>query len=298
MSRLQKLILFLAILLALPQLLGQLPSLPDLDDGSRRPLPAPEATQTAPPINAGAAPDRARRPLPGQAPNDPLISVETETLTPGTIAEGTAFSIAPGTWLTARHVANGDCQKMVMIVDGRQIPAQIARLDANADLAVLTTPRATGPALSLEADTPLQGEKAFSFGFPKNALGATEDRLMGRGRMQLNGRLGGIGPVLSWAELQRFPDNLSALSGMSGGPMMDQDGKVVGIMVAASVRRGRVHSVAPEVLRATAAALALSDASANATPADVADAAESLGDVASRLSRQNRITKVYCIPGS
>jgi serine protease Do len=240
--------------------------------------------------------------LPDEAPSDPLFPVETETLKPGMIAEGTSFPIAPNTWLTARHVANGDCQHLVMVVDGHQVAARISRLDANADLAVLTTPGASGPALALETDTPDQGETAYSFGFPNNALGATRDQLMGRGRIQLSGHLGGVGPVLTWAELQRFPDSLPALSGMSGGPMMDQNGKVVGIMVAASVRRGRVHSVAPEVLRATATALALSDGATQAAPADVSGATaapgdtKGLGETADQLSHQDRIAKTYCIP--
>ena len=94
---------------------------------------------------------------------------------------------------------------------------------------------------------------------------------MGRSRMQLSGEINGTGPVLTWAEVVRYPDDLPALSGMSGGPVFDEQGKIVGIMVAASVRRGRIHTVAPEILQATAQSFALTDASANAEPvSDVA----------------------------
>ncbi len=134
-------------------------------------------------------------------------------------------------------------------------------------------------------------DTGYSFGYPQEKLGATEDRLMGRSRMELNGELGGVGPVLTWAETQRFPDALPALSGMSGGPMLDENGKVVGIMVAASVRRGRVHSVAPEILQTTEQAFALDPASAGERGAGASRKSEgqsvSLGDAAGRAQRRS-----------
>ncbi|MDP6343455.1 MAG: hypothetical protein QF491_07985, partial [Alphaproteobacteria bacterium] len=47
----------------------------------------------------------------------------------------------------------------------------------------------------------------------------------------------------------RRPDDLPGLGGLSGGPMLDGRGRVVGVMVAASKRRGRVMTTAQSSMR-------------------------------------------------
>ena len=218
---------------------------------------------------------------------------------PDEIAFGTSFPIGPGAWLTARHVANGACNRVILIVNGRKVAAQIAYLHPQADLALLKTANASGPALPLETGDVEQNETGYTFGYPKEKLGATQDRLMGRSRMQLSGEINGTGPALTWAEITRYPSDLPALSGMSGGPVFDAQGKIIGIMVAASVRRGRIHTVAPEILLATEQSFALGNASANAEPvSDVTTPTVSLGDTASALSKSSRIVQTFCVPAS
>ena len=298
MTRLQRAALVLFLLFVLPQIFAQL-SDNGFDEGDgRRPLPAPEDA-TPPSLSDAPPPDRVRRPLPAAAPSDPLFSVETENLQPGEVAFGTSFAVAPGAWLTARHVANGTCQRVILIVNGRKVPAQIAYLHPQADLALLKTADASGPSLPLGTGDVEQNEIGYSFGYPKEKLGGTQDRLMGRSRMRLSGEINGTGPVLTWAEIARYPDDLPALSGMSGGPVFDDQGKIIGIMVAASVRRGRVHTVAPEILQATEQSFALTDASANAAPvSEIAGQNVSLSATASALHRSARIVPTYCVPAS
>jgi S1-C subfamily serine protease len=298
MTRLQRVALVLFLFFVLPRIVAQL-SNNGFDEGDgRRPLPAPE--DAAPPSPSGAPPpDRVRRPLPAAAPDDPVFGVEAESLKPGEVAFGTSFPIAPGAWLTARHVANGDCQRVILIVNGKKVPAQIAYLHPQADLALLKTANASGPALPLETGASEQNETGYTFGYPKEKLGGTQDRLMGRSRMRLSGEINGTGPVLTWAEVARYPDDLPALSGMSGGPVFDEHGKIIGIMVAASVRRGRIHTVAPEILQATARSFALSNASANAAPVgEIETQNVSLSETASALSKSSRIVPTYCVPAN
>jgi S1-C subfamily serine protease len=295
MNRLTRALIFFLLAIVVPQIIAHYPNFSNtFDEGDgRRPLPAPE--ETAPPsLSDAPPPERVRRPLPEAAPNDPLISVEAESLKPGEIALGTSFPIATGVWLTARHVANGACNRVILIVNGRKASAQIAYLHPQADLALLRTANASGPALPLATGDVEQNETGYTFGYPKEKLGATKDRLMGRSRMQLSGEINGTGPVLTWAEVARYPDDLPALSGMSGGPVFDGEGKIIGIMVATSVRRGRIHTVAPEILRATAQAFALSDAAEPVS--EVAAQNVSLSDTASALSKSSRIVPTYCIP--
>lgn len=303
MTRLQQWALGMLLLIVLPQLIGYLlpddVGLPPIDEGDgRRPLPAPE--DAAPPARSDAAPpERVRRPLPAAAPSDPLFGVATEGLPPGEVALGTSFPVAPGTWLTARHVANGECQRVILVVNGRKVPAQIAYLHPQADLALLKTANASGPALPLATGDIEQNEIGYTFGYPKEKLGGTQDRLLGRSRMRLSGEIDGTGPVLTWAEVARYPDDLPALSGMSGGPVFDGDGKIIGIMVAASIRRGRVHTVAPEILQATEQSFALTSASANAAPVgEIATQHASLSATASALHKSSRIVPTYCVPAS
>jgi hypothetical protein len=81
--------------------------------------------------------------------------------------------------------------------------------------------------------------------------------------------------------------------------VFDGEGKIIGIMVAASERRGRIHTVAPEILQATEQSFALSAASASAAPlSNVTTPTVSLSDTASALSQSSRIVPTYCIPAS
>jgi hypothetical protein len=120
---------------------------------------------------------------------------------------------------------------------------------------------------------------------------------MGRARMKLGGRLRGTAPVLTWAELQRYPDDLPSLSGISGGPMLDDRGNVIGIIVAASVRRGRNYTVAPEILHKVQQELDLSKLQSAQIPArDAVAPPVSLDNSANAMSKNARIAETYCIP--
>ncbi len=302
MNRLERAAIFFLLAIVVPQIIAHYPNFSGTfdDNDGRRPLPAPE--DAAPPSSSDAPPPtRVRRPLPAAAPNDPLISVEAEGLNPGEIAFGTSFPIAPNAWLTARHVANGICNRIILIVNGKKVPAQIAYLHPQADLALLKTTNVSGPALPLGNGDIETNDTGYTFGFPKEELGATQDRLMGRSRMQLSGEINGTGPVLTWAEVTRYPSNLPALNGMSGGPVFDGEGKIIGIDRSRRPERrgGRIHTVAPEILQATEQSFALSDASANATPIiAVTTPNVSLSDTASALSQSSRIVPTYCVPAS
>jgi len=73
---------------------------------------------------------------------------------------------------------------------------------------------------------------------------------------------------------------------MSGGPVLDADGEVIGVVAAESPRRGRVYTVAPKSLKPVipkgvrAEAIAISDAT--------------YGLEADRYRRERRIAQVIC----
>lgn len=230
-------------------------------------------------------------------PGADVITVEVVPIPPGMNARGTSFPLSHGLWLTARHVANADCQEILLVLDGFSVPAQIKYLDPNADLAVLQTPGQSTPSLPIDS-RPITGDKeAYAFGFPAGSLGAAEGLFEGRTHMKLGGRLNGSAPVLAWTERRRFPDSLERLTGISGGPMIDENGNVVGIIVAASAMRGRVYTVAPEILREVQYDLGMLGPQADQQPAQDAVAYPvALDSSALAMSKNSRIAKTYCIP--
>lgn len=260
-------------------------------DGERRP------TEAAPPSSSGSrAPesDRVRRPLPELAAADTVFAIESEPMQAGELLQGTAFSVDPrGVWVTARHVASEGCRDLVMILNGHRTQATLSARHPEWDLALINTAEGS-PALPIETTRPAIGDTGYSFGFPSEMLGATQDILMGRSRIEHRGRLVGTTPSLTWAETRRFPDTLESLGGMSGGPMFDAQGRLDGILVAASARRGRVISVAPELLRQVANEAGFPDETA--AVAEVADRTLPISDAARALARDSRIVKLYCRP--
>jgi len=228
----------------------------------------------------------------GSMPVNPLVTVEVEKIPTGYTERGTAFPLGHGLWLTARHVAENGCGRIVLIVQGGIVPAQVKFLDPNADIAVLAADAHSDSGLPIERSEISEDESAFAFDFPQGNLGGTEDRLIGRTHLRLGGRLTGVAPVLAWVETKRYPDDIDSLAGISGGPMIDDD--VVGIMVAASVRRGRNYSVAPEILRAIEQQLGAEPRQKSVR--DVLGKPVALDVAASKLSKSSRIAETYCIP--
>jgi hypothetical protein len=84
--------------------------------------------------------------------------------------------------------------------------------------------------------------------------------------------------------------------------MLDEDGTVIGISVAASDRRGRIFTVAPEILHEIAAEVPAFRAGRGEAPAPEGRVREvgvkpvSIIDVATALNRSGRIAKTACVP--
>lgn len=155
---------------------------------------------------------------------------------------GTAFALdRGGLWMTARHVVEG-CQRVVILA-GRGLDATHVHLHPRADVALIRTDRGA-PALALAGGQRGAGEDGFGFGFPAGEPGAAHGRLLGRLRMRATGSVRYTAPITAWAELSRSPLSAPRLQGISGGPLLDAAGNVVGVMVASSKRRGRFYGAA------------------------------------------------------
>jgi serine protease Do len=232
--------------------------------------------------------------LPGT--DSSLLTVPIERIPFGMNVRGTSFPLGRDLWMTARHVATADCDRIVLVVNGTQIDAHIRYLDPNADIAVLETPIASATRLLMAKDAVGSDEIAFAYGYPHGSLGGTKNEFMAPARMRLIGRLSGVAPMLAWAEVDRYPDTLDSLKGISGGPMIDRNGDVVGVLVAASVRRGRSYTIAPEILRdIERAPRSFASTSRDMASAEAIAAPPSLHDAATAMETSARIAETYCV---
>jgi len=178
--------------------------------------------------------------LPRSDPRDPVFTVEVKPRTGD--ATGTAFAInLAGWWVTAAHVTES-CSELLLVTE--PISRRAVRVDGviehdRADVALLRS-RGGGPVLPPVARDLRIGEDGFHVGFPRGRPGDARSQLVQRGRWvrgeQTDDR------VLAWVERERRPGELDALAGMSGGPVLDAQGRVVGVTIATSTRRGYVVS--------------------------------------------------------
>lgn len=230
---------------------------------------------------------------------DPAIVIRTPPAGQPAVG-GTAFSVSKaGVWLTARHAVEG-CRKVALLVDkGSGVMADV-HTESSGDIAVLTT-LGGPPGLPLALVGPLHvGERGFHPGYPQGAPGEVTSRLIGRQTLVLRWpkRLRGAHAeqVVAWAETGRTDGLDGDLSGLSGGPVMDEHGYVVGLTLAEAPRRARLYTAAPESL-----ARALRRLHIQPQPADQGEVqpftVENYGRVADALRRDLRVAPLRCVTG-
>ena len=221
--------------------------------------------------------------LPDQSPRDERVLVEIGSPESGT---GTAFAVDDsGTWVTARHVVDS-CDETYLYTGGGQAVRATVANSPSSDVAVLRTAWSRPPLPSDIGTRKRVGERGYFFGYPQGRPGEVVGNLIGRARMQVRGRYRTDEPVFAWSEVGRTRGLLGSLGGLSGGPVLDEDGEVVGVVAAENPRRGRVYSVAPISLRPV-----FEDPREAPEPIEGA----SYGTTADRYRRERRIVQVVCV---
>jgi hypothetical protein len=226
-----------------------------------------------------------------QAPFDPMAVVQAPSSTLAPVA-GTAFAVAAqGRWITAAHVVKGCRRAAILLGGGHAIPADVRRFPVG-DVALLVsnggpTALPIAPARSLR-----EGERAYSAGYPQGRPGEIAVRLLGRDTLRFKvGRGEAAETVLAWAEVGRTEGLRGSLAGLSGAPMLDGEGRVVGVTIAERPRRGRIYTTAPEGVRP---ALKLVAPSHEPAVGDIITV-ENYGRVADTLRRDLRVAQVTCL---
>lgn len=163
---------------------------------------------------------------------------------------GTAFAINPdGWWLTARHVVD-DCDTVGIIVSKDTAARAEVHVAPFADLALLHTDGApVSLAMDLSEDDLRVGQQAFHVGYPQGRNGEAASRLIGREKLIARGRYRLEQSVLAWVETGRTEGLTGSLAGISGGPVFDQEGRVIGVTLAESSRRGRLYTASPATIQ-------------------------------------------------
>jgi S1-C subfamily serine protease len=229
--------------------------------------------------------------LPAPDPIDERVLVQVSDPEDGI---GTAFAInKSGLWLTARHVVDGCSQVGLAVGDGRMVHVDEVKTSKNSDLALLVTDRAP-TSVQLDLDRQLRlGDEGYHVGFPQGRSGEASSRLIERSKLVTRGRYAMEEQVLAWGETDRTDGIEGTLSGMSGGPVFDAQGAVIGVTVAESPRRGRIYTAAPDSMRRFLEDQGVIAPGGAARPL----AASSYSIEADRLRRERAVVKVLCRVG-
>ena len=205
---------------------------------------------------------------------------------------GTAFAInRDGDWLTARHVVDGCRRVSLLVAPGRYVPVERVQLSGESDLALLSTGRSPHSA-ALDLESPLHvGQAGYHIGYPGGRPGEVATRLLARSNLLSRGMRRSEEPVLAWAEVGRTRGLTGALNGLSGGPVFDAAGRVRGVVVAESPRRGRIYTAAPSSISSFLASIDLElDPNAVARPIK----REDYGAQADHARNSLQVVKVAC----
>lgn len=290
MRGLDKLAIAVLIILAI---IGQIfrdgLSLPDGERSPRRPAPhafqdaapkSPNDPFTQIPSRSAAAPE-SRAPLVREG----VIDVEPRTSN-GT---GTAFAVADGVWLTARHVIEG-CSKAGI----QYAPQKAQKIDRfihhpNADVSLIFTKNNPAALTLAETDDTRDG---FHIGFPQGSPGAMHGQRLGNTKLRYTGAYRVREVVTAWSEVSRLPAGDDSLGGMSGGPVFDSAGRVIGIVLAESRRRGRTYTATPKTI---AEMMNQVTRSTNTRAVTASPDGKSYGALAENLIGGKQVSRVLCI---
>jgi len=254
---------------------------------ARRPIPVRAVT---PPTKPAPPPGM---PLRDPSPKDPTVRFRP----PGPRADalGTAFPVRKYGWfMTARHVVSG-CDRVGIVTErGRIVTVSKRVLSSRADLALLQSRYSPVP-LPVERPSLRYGQSGFIYGFPGGKWGRAHGSLLGRARVRQSGRNGTFAEGLVWSKKDVNPSSIGSLGGMSGGPILDVSGTVIGVHSGESRRRGRLYTVAPLELNAMLAENHLSGKDLPGLGFDLKDLNENRATgVGDRLRARGRVALVLC----
>ena len=155
----------------------------------------------------------------------PVGNIGSFAKSPGSESHGTCFIVAPdGVAVTSHHVVAGAESISVILPDERKVPAVVESTSAANDIAVLRLAAKTPEYLGFASTRTVQlGEQVFTIGFPsKTILGA--DAKFTEGSVSA---LSGVQGEAAYMQV-----SIPIQPGNSGGPVVDHNGNVLGVIAA------------------------------------------------------------------
>ncbi|NKC32372.1 trypsin-like peptidase domain-containing protein [Falsiroseomonas selenitidurans] len=141
------------------------------------------------------------------------------------VSTGTGFVVAADRVLTNQHVVDGCDRILARTPDGRWLAAvPPAQVDRALDLSILSIPGNPGPALAFRAGPAVRrGESVVAYGFPLTGLLSADPKLT-------RGEINALGGLRN--DQNNYQISAEVQPGNSGGPLLDMQGHVVGVVVA------------------------------------------------------------------
>lgn len=142
--------------------------------------------------------------------------------------EGSGFVYAPHRLLTNAHVVAGTREVEVQVDAHRTAAATVVLFDPARDVAVLDVPDLTAPALNFRVSGARSGDPALVLGYPENGPFTVRSA-----RIRSKATVGGTN-IYGNDSVSRSIYSIRAIvrSGNSGGPLLDDDGTVLGMVFA------------------------------------------------------------------
>jgi S1-C subfamily serine protease len=145
--------------------------------------------------------------------------------------EGSGFVFAPHHILTNAHVVAGTNEVEIQESAGHQLPATVVLYDPSRDVAVLDVPDLDAPVLHFSDQDASTGDPALVIGYPENGPFTVGSARI-RSKTKVNGN-----DIYGHGNVQRSIYSVRAVvrSGNSGGPLLADDGTVLGMVFATAL---------------------------------------------------------------
>lgn len=166
------------------------------------------------------------------------------------VLEGSGFVVSPNRVMSNAHVVAGS-ETVTVEVDGQTYDASVVSYDPNADISILDVPGLPSPPLQFDMQEAPTGTDAVVMGYPGGGeFTATPARI--REIIKLNGP-----DIYHTTTVTRevYTIRGTVRQGNSGGPLIDRDGRVLGVVFGAAVDDAETgfvltaHEVATQMAR-------------------------------------------------
>ena len=167
------------------------------------------------------------------------IRVPNLSIRRGGFYTGSAFKVDKNLWITARHVIN-DCNAVFVSISNKKEKTNYELIKE-----VFIHPRSDMAAFYFSNsgdyfDVPNYADKdyrsfvrkkAFSIGYPGGNPGNIQLGYLGKASLK-NEMYKIIEPIFVWNILDKMPNDLFSVGGISGGPLLNKNANLIGVMFA------------------------------------------------------------------